>query len=228
MQLIASVTDRLLHNPHVQPPLPSDWEVHPTYPRHNVPYSLAPLWDVMAREAALKEGASNKRKDSKGEDGIGKVPKDLREKFKRAKGAKGLLQALEEEVRMFLTEWDKREKKLRQEGVDELDSEDEEIVFVGRNGQMSDLPSPRKSSEADQLERDKLVFDSLVEDHGASFGRWLVHCIASYYGLRTWSVTVGDPARREAYVGIKEAKTKTDSRLASSDDHLPRPLWGMV
>ena len=36
--------------------------------------------------------------------------------------------------------------------------------------------------------------------------RWLVHNIATYYGLRTWSVTVGDPARREAYVGIKGDK----------------------
>lgn len=33
--------------------------------------------------------------------------------------------------------------------------------------------------------------------------RWLVHSIASYYGLHTWSVTVGEPARREAYVGFR-------------------------
>ena len=31
--------------------------------------------------------------------------------------------------------------------------------------------------------------------------RWLVHSIATYYDLRTWSVTVGDPARREAMSG---------------------------
>ena len=57
------------------------------------------------------------------------------------------------------------------------------------------------------------------------FSRWLVHSIASYYGLRTWSITVGDPARREAYVGIKQMKT---SRLVSADGELPRPLWCMV
>ena len=55
----------------------------------------------------------------------------------------------------------------------ELDSEDEEIVFVGRNGQMNDMPpSPqtKHDSNANDLERDRLVFDSLVNDQGASFG----------------------------------------------------------
>ena len=56
--------------------------------------------------------------------------------------------------------------------------------------------------------------------------RWLVHSIATYYGLRTWSVTVGDPARREAYVGIKQ--TKASGRPVTFSDGLPRPLWGLV
>jgi len=58
--------------------------------------------------------------------------------------------------------------------------------------------------------------------------RWLVHSIATYYDLQTWSVTKGDPARREAYVGIKEA----GPRLCRSQDApimaLPRPLYGLV
>ena len=55
----------------------------------------------------------------------------------------------------------------------ELDSEDEEIIFVGRNGQMNDMPpSPqtKHDSDASDLERDRLVFDSLADDQGASFG----------------------------------------------------------
>lgn len=56
--------------------------------------------------------------------------------------------------------------------------------------------------------------------------RWLVHSIGSYYGLRTWSVTVGDPARREAYVGIKQMRT--GNRPVSAGGELPRPLWNMV
>ena len=58
------------------------------------------------------------------------------------------------------------------------------------------------------------------------YRRWLVHNIATYYGLRTWSVTVGDPARREAYIGIKE--TKRTGLIRTPVSTLPRPLWGLV
>lgn len=51
-----------------------------------------------------------------------------------------------------------------------------------------------------------------------------MHSIASYYGLRTWSITVGDPARREAYVGIPPPPSKG----AASPVLLPRPLYAMV
>ena len=171
------------------------------------------------------------------------------------------------------------------------ESEDEEIVFVGRGGSMRGFegsPGVRVVEEEEEGEavvveksggkegEEKLVFDSLVGDRGGSFGyvfsplsfsrcrglgfvglismgwdsrRWLVHSIATYYDLRTWSVTVGDPARREAYVGIKCSPSNTVDKArafgrASSDDvfgpasgpHgitgaeivLPRPLWGMV
>ncbi len=57
-------------------------------------------------------------------------------------------------------------------------------------------------------------------DTGSS--RWLVHLIATYYGLPTWSVTVGDPALREAYVGVPLGG------VAAADPALPRPLWGIV
>ncbi len=174
VQLITSAriacTDRFLGNPWATAPLPSDWEVHPTYPRHAVRYDLAPLWDTdMASRASAgrsKRGAN--AKGGKGEDRVGRVPRELREKLKRARGARGLLQDLEEEVRRFVSKWEEKEKKLRRE---ECDSEDEEIVFVGRNGHMNDMSSPQsKGNAGEDLERDKLVFDSLVDDHGASFG----------------------------------------------------------
>ncbi|MCJ1366062.1 hypothetical protein MMC16_005187 [Acarospora aff. strigata] len=226
--------DRLLSNPWAQPPLPSDWEVHPTYPRHAVPYYLAPLWDadMAARASARRRKGGMKAKGEKEEEtAAGRVLRELRETLKRARGAKGLLQDLEEDVRMFVRKWEERGMKAGREEEEEevqVDSEDEEIVFVGRHGHYGDqAPSPSQSN-AEDLEKDKLVFDSLVDDHGASFGRWLVHSIASYYGLRTWSVTVGDPARREAYVGIDEVKAKNDRRPVSPEGSLPRPLWVMV
>lgn len=127
---------------------------------------------------AARSAAHNKRA-SKGvqtEQGPGSVPKELREKLKRAKAARGLLQDLEEEVRKFVKKWEEKEKKLQGEGLHDVDSDEEEIVFVGRNGQMHDMPeSPKSKREAEEedVKRDKLVFHSLEDDHGASFGHVL-------------------------------------------------------
>jgi len=214
--------DRLLHVPNVQPPLPSDWEVHPTYPVHSVPYYLAPLWDAGIRHRA-EEAAASKKSRAEKKSGVdeqkGRIPQELRQKLKKAKGARSLLQELEEEVRKFVQEYD--EKNTRAEP--DFDSDDEEIVFVGRNGIMSD---EQRETVEEQLEREKLVFDSLADDHGASFGRWLVHSIATYYGLSSRSVTVGDPARREAYVGIRDMKS--GRRPSGVQSELPRPLYGLI
>ena len=103
-------------------------------------------------------------------EGADRVPRKLREKFKKAKAAKALLKDLEEQVRIFVETW---EDQAKEEQKPELDSEDEEIVFVGRNGQMHDIPlSPKfeTSVEESAMERDRLVFDSLANDQGASFG----------------------------------------------------------
>ncbi|KAL8783961.1 MAG: hypothetical protein Q9213_004291 [Squamulea squamosa] len=224
----ARALDRLLSNPWAQPPLPSDWEVQPTYRKHPVPYYLAPLWDakVAARESAEATLAKNQSKQTQATDGNAKIPKELREKLKKTKAAKGLLQDLEEQIRNFVKQWEAKNQKPAPAPKLDLDSDEEEIVFVGRNGQMHDVPqSPHAvldDFDEEDIKRDKLVFDSLADDHGASFGRWLVHSIATYYDLHTWSVTTGHPARREAYVGLKSG------RPVSPSGPLPRPLWGMV
>lgn len=227
-------TDRLLNNPWAQPPLPTDWEVHPTHRRHNpLPYSLAQLWDE--KKSRHHKRLHKHKPDNSSADPATRIPKEVRAKLKRARAAKGLLQDLEEDVRVFLQRWnDKRASRssfqpsIQGDKTMDVDSEDDEIVFVGRNGSMQDLPSSspsspssKKLSEPDIFQREKLVFETPADDRSAGFGRWLVHSIAQYYGLRTWSVTVpGDPARREAYVGI------TESMEMAVD--MPRPLWGMV
>lgn len=69
--------------------------------------------------------------------------------------------------------------------------------------------------------------------------RWLVHSIASYYGLHTWSVTVGEPARREAYVGFRLPVPGTRAGLVTHQaclaeelikpgEELPQPLYAQV
>ena len=124
---------------------------------------------------------------------------------------------LEGQVRGFVAEWHEKEREAAQLGVPtDPDSEDDEIVFVGRNGHMNDV-SP-SSSAVLPAKKELMLFDTPEEDVGGCFGRWLVHHIGVYYGLRTWSVTVGNPARREAYIGVKKGV----------EGGLPRPLYGLV
>ena len=171
-----SSTDRLIGNPHVQPPLPSDWEVQPTHPRHAVPYFLAPLWDA---SVATRRDAEQRRVDAKyrvrvaAQGPKGHVPKDLRQTMKRAKGARTLLQELEEEVRRFVADWERKQEDRRDKGLHDADSDEDEIVFVGRNGAMHDLPPSPKANRAPTLEdlkREMLVYGGLEADRQARFG----------------------------------------------------------
>ncbi|KAJ4406990.1 hypothetical protein N0V91_004156 [Didymella pomorum] len=220
--------DRLLNNPYAEPPTPKDWEVHPTYRVRNVPYYLAPLWDAGLKRQSTKrhdhaiaeKNATRTVANKPTEPGV--VPKELREKLKRSRGAKGLLMDLEGEVRKFVAEWEASARAAEEDGLPaDPDSEDEEIVFVGRNGQTHD-----HDGASAQLKRELMLFETPEGDNGGTFGRWLVHHIGVYYGLTTWSVTVGTPARREAYIGIGEMKLRSGGRAICSP--MPTPLWGMV
>ena len=207
------------------------------------------------------------------EDAIN-ISRDVRSRLKHARSAKGLLQDLEEDVRSFLVKWNDKEKRLREEGLhdaplpnelpirtkkskqpqdsailtDTEAEEDEEIVFVGRAGAVtSDSPSRKKREEEENLLSEKLVFEGLESDKGAAFGRWLAHSIGSYYGLRTWSVTVAPDTLDETGIGraaqavtgerVRQAYVGMDSRVrgwmgqgweSGREFELPRPLWATV
>lgn len=262
--------DRLMDVPNVQPPLPTDWEVHPTHPVHHIPYQLAQFWDRGVRErvenkAARLQAARKKQQLQSGSAtglAAGEVPRDLREASKRTPLVKTWVRALEEPVRSYLCDQLRREKEERaaaeaeaeaaREDVDsaaeQMDSDDEEIVFVGRNGAMRDLQEKRTGRwkrarrEVSQETVDSgMVFDSFGNDESAAYKsvpgvtpacyftlltrlrrRWLTHSISDYYGLQSRSVTLGDPSRRVVYVGLKQACARA-SMLSSS--RLPRPLW---
>lgn len=161
------------------------------------------------------------------------MPKELRDKLKRSRGAKGLLMDLEGQVRSFVAEWGDRERRAAVQGLPaDPDSEDDEIVFVGRNGAMNDRPGDDAGDHdaAQQAARKELMlFETPEGDVGGAFGRWLVHHIGVYYGLNTWSVTVGSPARREAYIGVKGPKLQSGNNGASVVCRpLPRPLFALV
>jgi hypothetical protein len=203
--------------------------VHPTHRVKHVPYFLAPLWDAgLRRQQNERKVAINAQKAAtktvaNKPTAPGIVPKELREKLKRSRGAKGLLMDLEGEVRKFVEDWEEKERRAEQNGLPtDPDSEDDEIVFVGRNGQTHD-----QMRNEEHFKRELMLFETPEDDVGGSFGRWLVHHIGVYYGLNTWSVTVGNPARREAYIGVKDAKMRSGHQ-GTICKPMPRPLWGMV
>ena len=139
-----------------------------------MPYYLAPLWDKSVAARALDEREKQKgfkKSPSTEEQNAAKISKELRGKLKKAKAAKGLLRDLEEQVRAFVKNWEEKMKKVAKEEPD-IDSEDEEIVFVGRNGQMNDMPlSPGPNEDkGHEPPKDQLLFESLATDRGASFG----------------------------------------------------------
>lgn len=168
--------DHLLHNPWAEPPSPNDWNVQPTYPRHDhVPYYLAPLWDV--HYAHLDKKNTKVTKEEKH-----RIPKELRMRLKHARAARGMLQDLEEDIRQFIEKWNEKQLLLQKEGLHDAPQSDEdsedEVVFVGRNGQMHDSPSHKdrfreiREAMSTHNERDgeKMVLESLVEDRTAGFG----------------------------------------------------------
>ncbi|TDZ54273.1 hypothetical protein CTRI78_v006442 [Colletotrichum trifolii] len=218
--------DRLVGVPNVQPPLPSDWEVHPTYPVQVVRYDIAKYWDSGVRERiddkmTKLQAQRKKQQRKKGSAtglGAGEVPRDLREHAKRTPAVKSWVRVLEEPVRSFL-------KERSEESDAEGDSEDEEIVFVGRKGMSSAGKGWKKARREVGSEKvdSGMVFDSLGDDESGAFKRWLTHSISDYYGLESRSVTTGSPERRVVYVTMKETRHPEPRK----HNALPRPLWEM-
>lgn len=93
-----------------------------------------------------------------------------------------------------------------------------------KNGNGITMSDEQKDVVEEELERERKVYEGMANNPDGSFARWLVHSIASYYGLSSRSVTIG--MRREAYVGIKEMKA--GRRLSGIQTELPSPLWGQI
>lgn len=171
-----------MHNPWAQPPSSKDWDVQPTYPRHDpMPYYLAPLWDVHYSHVVDHQSAARaaERANEKHQ-----IPKVLRLKLKHARAAHGMLRDLEEEVRTFIQKWNERELLLEKEGLRDApeystsDDSEDEIVFVGRNGQMHDSPERKERlrllreeiSSHSERDGEKMVLETLADDRAAGFG----------------------------------------------------------
>lgn len=265
--------DRLLHVPNAQPPLPSDWEVHPTHPSHHVPYALASFWDCGLRQhvdkKSAKVAAQRKRQQlaTGAATGLGRgeVPRDLRESAKRSPVVKTWVRALEEPVRLYLQGHSLGAANAAAAPApdpaaasatssDELDSEDEEIVFVGRKkaaaavaaSTPSAVPAPRGGWRLAHRE----VQDETV-DHGMVFDAFGDHESAPFkyaallYVCVMWLLTV-DVYRRwlthsiSDYYGLESSSVivqnparkvvyvklgKTQRKQGVSGKQFPRPLW---
>lgn len=138
---------------------------------HNIPYQLAQFWDqkgtvrerVEQRKSAFGSGPAQRST-------VGRVPRDLHTKAKRTPAVKSWLRVLEEPVRQFLV--DRGVAGAADSDSSSLDSEDEEIVFVGRNGSMTDARAwkkARRETKDHEVVQQGMVLDSIGDDESASF-----------------------------------------------------------
>ncbi|ORY65170.1 uncharacterized protein BCR38DRAFT_341029 [Pseudomassariella vexata] len=212
---------RLADVPNVQPPQPADWEPRPTHPVQYVPYQIAAAWELrLHADVEAKKAVAARRKQQQtqtlGDENVnGRVPRELFQRAKKTPAVRTWVRSLEEPVRRFLVE---REVAKDME-FESDDTEDDEIVFVGRNGSMHD--GWKKAKREGHNDESGMVFDTLGDDECSAFKRWLTHSISDYYGLDSRSALVGDPSRKVVYVGVKQMRTGHAPAPAA----LPRPLW---
>lgn len=150
-----------------------------------MPYYLAPLWDVHYSHVADHQSAMKAAERANEKHHI---PKELRVKLKHARASRGMLQDLEEEVRTFIQKWNEKELLLENEGLQDApenstsDESEDEIVFVGRNGQMHDSPERKERlrllreeiSTHSERDGEKMVLETLVNDRAAGFRYGLI------------------------------------------------------
>lgn len=230
----------------MEPPLASDWLPRPVYPVQHIPYHVAQYWDRGLRQQVEEKKSTAARQQKAAAHIQGRVPRDLRETVKKTPGVKGWLRTLEEPVRQFIVERGAA-VDAAQESPDESDFSDEEIVFVGRKKVPQDAGWKKAHREVREQQIDRgMIFDSLGDDESGAFKyvlfhllltqepmnnkvvpdrRWLTHSISDYYGLESRSVTMGNPARRCVYIGIREADLREAPRIGNE---LPRPLWELI
>lgn len=153
-----------------------------------MPYYLAPLWEVKYSHAHRDRTAAKQTPKGTKED-KNQISKEVRTKLKHARAARGMLQDLEEDIRRFIQRWNEKQRMMKEDGITDVasaslslslasdDSSDEnfeddedEVVFVGRNGQMHDLSVYKQRLRTMRAESHKVVFESSVDDRAAGFG----------------------------------------------------------
>lgn len=167
--------------PNVQPPLPSDWQIRPTYPvLPPVQYQVAHHWENGVRERVEAQHHRNSTLQAAGAH----IQRALRAAAKRIPALPSWVRGVEEPVRRFLVEHGQAVvdplTSAQDVGAssDETDSEDEEIVFVGRNGATRDGKpwKPARRQVAGQQEQERgMVLEEMDDAAGGAFK--LVHLL---------------------------------------------------
>ncbi|KAI2473593.1 R3H-associated N-terminal domain-containing protein [Annulohypoxylon bovei var. microspora] len=215
--------DRLIHVPNAQPPEPFDWEPRPLYPVNHIPYQIAVAWDKRVRaEVEAKKAVAARRKQMQtrtlGDEHVtGRVPRELFQRAKKTPAVKTWVRSLEEPVRQYLVDQELVKEPVSPNSED--DTEDEEIVFVGRDGSMREGWKKAKRETQGKTEDEGMIFDALGNDTDSAFRRWITHSISDYYGLNSRSILMGNPKRKVVYV---QMKTGHETPVQAD---LPRPLW---
>ncbi|KAI5783915.1 hypothetical protein DFH27DRAFT_577842 [Peziza echinospora] len=216
--------DRLLSNPYFTAPTAADFVPGPTYPVKVVHYELAHLYNPST--------TGNSRKQAKKAQSA-QIPKVLKQKLKHARGAIGIVKMLEERIRDSLLtpdlpstpishqdeadSWEKldidKEIFSEEEGHE---SDKEYIVFVPKRKVQT--PAPTAQTALTTPLKAVPIYHSSPEDPTSPFVRWLVHSIAEYYGLKSWSCAGDDGKGRVAWVEGK----------SGFEGGLPKLLWVML
>lgn len=173
--------DHLLHVPNAQPPEPSDWEPRALHPVNHTPYQIATMWDLRMRaEVETKRAVAARRKQMQtrtlGDAHVaGRVPRELFQRAKKTPAVRTWVRSLEEPVRQYLVEQEVAKEPppaLLTDSEGEGEVEDEEIVFVGRNGAMRDGWKKARRETKSKTEEEGMIFGAGLDggdDAGSAF-----------------------------------------------------------
>lgn len=127
----------------------------------------------MRARVESKTAAAARRKQTQtrtlGDDHVaGRVPRELFVRAKKVPAVKTWVKSLEEPVRKFLVE--REVAKPAADTESDYSTEDEEIVFVGRNGTMRDgwKKARREPKGTESSAQEGMVFDALGDDDESS------------------------------------------------------------
>lgn len=138
-----------------------------------MPYHVAQYWErglrqhaeeARAAAAVARKRAAGVRRVAPGVE-VGLVPRELRATAKKTPALRSWVRVLEEPVRQFLEE----ARRAELEGEGEMDSEDEEIVFVGRNGSTRDGWKKARREVQQRKVDEGVVFDSADGGESGAF-----------------------------------------------------------